>query len=222
MNLINIYLYELNNNENLYIEPFFSSYRLNKISISNNNKIINKMIITEHLLKYALELELKKKISKIEIITTKNGKPYLVDNEIYFSISHKDNIIFIAISKNDLAIDIEKIDSKHLKVAKKLYETDANYSIARIIKDFTIKESYIKYYGLSILTNMKEIVINDKIVGPKGNLFYKTFKYNNYFITIASLSEFNSNFIKVNELYTNDLINYNKYIKISKSKEKEE
>src|SRR5690554_4921034 len=101
MNLVNIYLYEITGNETYEIDSFFSNYRLNKINNSNNLNIINKMIITEHFLKFALEKNLNKTIDKIDITTTKNGKPYLVNQEIYFNITHKDNIILISLSKKD-------------------------------------------------------------------------------------------------------------------------
>src|SRR5690554_827357 len=222
MNLVNVYLYRITDKETLEVTSFFSNYRLNKIKNSNNLDIINKMIITEHFLKFVLEKELNKKFEKINITTTKNGKPYLVDQEIYFNITHKDNIILIALSKKDISVDIEKVNIKHKKVSSKLYDNKVNYSINRIIKDFTIKESYIKYYGLNILTNMKLITNDDNIIyGPSGNINYKSFKYFNYYITIAQKERFRVDFIKINELYSKDLINYNKYIKILKSKEEE-
>lgn len=223
MNVVNTYIYEINDNDKYEIKDFFSNYRLNQINSSNNLEIINKMIITEYFLKFVLETELNKTINKINLKTTKNGKPYLIDDNLYFNITHKKNLILIATSKNEVSIDLEMVNIKHKKISNKLYDTENNYSINRIIKDFTIKESYIKYYGLNILTNMKLINNDDFIItGPNGNINYQSFKYNdNYYITIALNDSFKVNFFKTNNLNTNDLIKYNKYIKILKSKEEE-
>lgn len=223
MNVVNTYIYEINDNDKYEIKDFFSNYRLNQINSSNNLEIINKMIITEYFLKFVLETELNKTINKINLKTTKNGKPYLIDDNLFFNITHKNNLILVATSKNEVSIDLEMVNIKHKKISNKLYDTENNYSINRIIKDFTIKESYIKYYGLNILTNMKLINNDDFIItGPNGNINYQSFKYNdNYYITIALNDSFKVNFFKTNNLNTNDLINYNKYIKILKSKEEE-
>lgn len=223
MNVVNTYIYEINDNDKYEIKDFFSNYRLNQINSSNNLEIINKMIITEYFLKFVLETVLNKTINKINLKTTKNGKPYLIDDNLFFNITHKNNLILVATSKNEVSIDLEMVNIKHKKISNKLYDTENNYSINRIIKDFTIKESYIKYYGLNILTNMKLINNDDFIItGPNGNINYQSFKYNdNYYITIALNDSFKVNFFKTNNLNTNDLINYNKYIKILKSKEEE-
>lgn len=223
MNVVNTYIYEINDNDKYEIKDFFSNYRLNQINSSNNLEIINKMIITEYFLKFVLETELNKTINKINLKTTKNGKPYLIDDNLFFNITHKNNLILVATSKNEVSIDLEMVNIKHKKISNKLYDTENNYSINRIIKDFTIKESYIKYYGLNILTNMKLINNDDFIIrGPNGNINYQSFKYNdNYYITIALNDSFKVNFFKTNNLNTNDLIKYNKYIKILKSKEEE-
>lgn len=222
MNIATTYIYEILGNENFQIESFFSNYRLNQINSSSNKTIINKMIITEHFLKFVLERELFKSINKININTTKNGKPYLVDESIFFNITHKNNLILIVTSNNEVSIDIEKVNIKHLKISNKLYNDKVNYSINRIIKDFTIKESYIKFFGLNILTNMKLINNDNKLIeGPSGTINYQSYKVNNYYITIAKKQEFSVNFIKISKLNTNNLINYNKYITILKSKEEE-
>lgn len=223
MILTNIYIYEMDEfHKLLEVSNFFSNYRLKKIESSNNIEVINRMIFTEYMLKHILELELNQKIEKIEIETKNINKPYLKNINKYFNISHKDNIIIIGLSNSDLGLDIEKVDHKHLKVAKRIYKENKNYKIDKIIKDFTIKESYIKYYGSTILTNMKVINISkSEVSGPEGILKYKSFKYNDYYISLSQNVDFKVNFYKVNKDFTINLINYNKYIKIHQSKEEE-
>ena len=51
-------------------------------------------------------------ISNYEIAKNKNGKPYLKDNKVYFNISHKKDMIAIAVSKNEIGFDILIIKKK--------------------------------------------------------------------------------------------------------------
>ena len=89
-----------------------------------------------------------------EIIKNENGKPYLKDNKVYFNISHKKDIIGIAVSKNEIGFDIEYIDvEKEIKdsVLNNCFsELERNYidcDIERFFEIFTKKESYIKLLG---------------------------------------------------------------------------
>ena len=93
-------------------------------------------------------------ISDYEIIKNKNGKPYLKDNNIYFNISHKNDLIGIAVSKKEIGFDIEYIDHKkeiNESVLNNYFsESERNYvnnDIEKFFEVFTKKESYIKLLG---------------------------------------------------------------------------
>lgn len=222
MQEINVYLYKINSNEILDVDNFFSSYRIKQIESSSNKSVIERLKSTEYLLKKVLEIETNKDINTIKIQTSKFGKPYLKNINKYYNISHKDEYILIGISDFELGLDIERIDPKYLKLAKKIYESNNNYSINKVIKDFTIKESYIKYYGLSILFDLKAIKSNDNhIFGPIGTLNYSVFNYGNYYISIASNNDIKVNFYSLNNLFSKDLTNLNKYIRMIKSDDEE-
>ena len=47
-----------------------------------------------------------------EIRVTDLGKPYFVDSDRHFSISHTKNHAFCALSKRNVAIDVEELDRK--------------------------------------------------------------------------------------------------------------
>ena len=93
-------------------------------------------------------------ISDYEIVKNKNGKPYLKDNKVYFNISHKKDIIGIAVSKDEIGFDIEYIDyNKGVKESvlnNYFSENEKNYinhDIEKFFEIFTKKESYIKLLG---------------------------------------------------------------------------
>lgn len=193
---INLYLF-LNTSQNEFnIEEFFSKYRLNKIKETSNKNKIKENIISEHLFYKSLKHE-GYNLKDMDIKTTKNGKPYFQNNNLKFNISHSNDLYGVCYSNFEVGIDIEKINNIRNAIANKIYDNEVNLkkiSYDQIIKDFTIKESYIKYFGLTIFHNLKSInILDDKVVGNLGKLYYYNFKYKNYYITITSKEEFKLN-----------------------------
>ena len=54
-------------------------------------------------------IKLSKYIDVAKVKFSKNGKPYLIDNKKYFSLSHSFNLIAIAIDNKPIGIDIEML-----------------------------------------------------------------------------------------------------------------
>lgn len=203
MNKINIYLYKTHN-EKLDKSNFFSNYRSNKIKDITNDKVYETSLISEHLLYYALKNE-DVRVDKLEIETYEYGKPYFKNLDKYFNISHSMEYVVVGLSNLDLAVDIQMIDSKYLKISKKLYyNNNNNIDINQVIRDFTIKEAFIKYYGKSILYNLKDINIDDNYVSTnlEDSLSYKSYLIDNYYLTVVSKDDFMLNINKVNNLST--------------------
>ena len=132
-------------------------------------------------------LEKEYNISNYEIIKNKNGKPYLRDNSIYFNISHKKDLIIVAISNNEVGIDIEYIDVnmelKQTLLNKFFSVNEINYinnDIEKFFEVFTKKESYIKMLGGRV-AEIKYIDI--------FNLYcnFNTFRYKDYVVTVCSV-----------------------------------
>lgn len=194
VNEVSLYIEKINSNINTNIDlTNFSKYRLDKINkaLNDDSKALN--IQTELLLQRIFNLDYSYELSE-----TKLGKPYFEDLNYFFNIAHSNDYLVIGTSLVDLGVDIELISNKHLRVAKKLfnkndlikYEND----IDEIIKTWTIKESYIKLYASTMLIDLKNIIISkDQITGPLGTCYYHTFKYDNYYISVASSKKFNLN-----------------------------
>lgn len=218
-NVIDVYIYK-DKKELLQIEPFFTNYRMEKINNTKNNKVIKENIITEHFLKTVLNnynINLKHE----KIIKKYNGKPYLLNNKIFYNISHSNGLFVIAVAKSDLSIDIEYNKINRINIAKRIYNNiPKNLTNDQLIKDFVIKESFIKYYGMSIYNNLKDILINTNKINYKDKTInYKLYEYKDYYISVTNKNEFETNFYYLSNITTSNLINYNEYIKIIKSDE---
>ena len=124
------------------------------------------------------------KIFNYDIIKNKNGKPYLKDNNVFFNISHKKDIIGIAVSKKAIGLDIEYIDSlkpindsvlKHFFSNSERLHIKSNKDLLEI---WTKKEAYIKLIGGKVVDTKKVDTFN-------LNVKFNNFKINDYIITIC-------------------------------------
>ena len=115
------------------------------------------------------------KLEEIKIDTSTNNKPYIVDYDIKFNISHCDNIVVCVVSNKLVGIDIEKIRPVNLSMVKKfcnekeikyifnhiplpkelVYTNDKNI-LTRFFEVWTSKEAYIKCENIK-LSNIKEV-----------------------------------------------------------------
>lgn len=132
-------------------------------------------------------------IQNNEIVFEKNeyGKPYLTAYpNFHFNLSHTRNAIAIAISNKPIGVDIERIKTADLRVAKRFFtEQEVDYITKlgiNVDKHFcevwTRKEAYIKYIGkgLSVPLNSFDVFI--------GNTFRHilTIEKNGYIISACS------------------------------------
>ena len=109
----------------------------------------------------------------IEIVQSNNGKPYAVNFNIEFNISHCEEIVVCAINNTPVGIDIERIRPISPKVAKKFftiaeqeyilgktpcaedYDTEFNdVQLKRFFECWTAKEAYLKYTGEGLTDNL--------------------------------------------------------------------
>lgn len=197
-----LYFYEFDYSLNLNITNFFSNYRLEKLNNMTNVKKIQENIQIEYLLYNLFNKHLNKRIEKLDFIISKQGRP--IFNDLYFNISHSNNLLIIAINTNfDISVDLEYINNKRLVVKNKLYKDSSNKSIDDVILDWTKKEAFVKLNEMTILSNLKDINIYDTYLifdNLKSN--YESFKYQNYYVTVCSnnLIELNINHLKQDDL----------------------
>lgn len=120
--------------------------------------------------------------------------------ECKFSISHCENIVVVAIARNDVGIDIEKIDLDRFSLFPKekiltVEELQKETTVEEINKLWTVKEAAFKYSD-------EKTFIPNKI--NSDNFSYITKKINNnYFLSVVSKD------ISVIKYYLNDNLNIN-------------
>ena len=163
----------INDYNDEYVFSFYESIykeKQNKIDklleISEKKKsIISEIMLKELLKEYNIEYD------KCVFSISDNGKPYIKNYDIYFSISHSKNYVAVVVSNNNIGIDIEEtkeIDNKLLEYISTNEEKEfiklSNNKNNTFLILFTLKESYIKLNDLN-LSDLKNInvVKNNKL-----------------------------------------------------------
>lgn len=126
-------------------------------------------------------------VEEISFSVTPKGKPTADNLNIYFNISHSDNMVACGVSKVEIGIDIEKIRPINLNIADKIcLENELEYiyknkdeQTNRLFEIWTGKEAVFKYHGTG-LTDFKSV---DTLNSP---LLHKPIYENGYIIRIAS------------------------------------
>lgn len=173
---------DIENKESQLVE--FFKQKVNKYS-DYNSRIVR---INAY---YELQNILIKKKIPLEFTINSYGKIYLNNNNLYFNLSHSNDYYAFAISKEEVGIDIEKVrDDVNIDLIKRI--SNSKDEIKDVIKMWTIKESYLKYLGTGINTNLKDILINKNSVSRNGEMLasYYNFKITNelniYEITLCA------------------------------------
>ena len=96
----------------------------------------------------------------INILKTADGKPYIENNPVYFSISHTDGLVACCIADSPCGIDCEKI-VKHDRVkelANRFFVENeielirnSGYSSEEFLKIWTCKEAIAKRLGCGLI-----------------------------------------------------------------------
>ncbi|ANZ57796.1 phosphopantetheinyl transferase [Fructilactobacillus lindneri] len=125
-------------------------------------------IVGKMLLAKLLELPIEQVLENDGIDFGKHGKPYFKDQNIYFNISHSNNLVLVAISDQPLGIDLEKIKPLsldrlsnaftvgELAYLNKFKEPRKSEQILRL---WTIKEAVLKDLGIGLSGKPKSIAV---------------------------------------------------------------
>jgi len=139
------------------------------------------------LARYLLRIELSKILNKppsqVYLSYTKYGKPYLEGYKgIYFSISHSEEYVLIALSSSRMGVDIEcikNIDDTMInsqfftkeEIRKILYEDKTN-KIKTFYSIWTQKEAFIKAIGVGMYIEPSTFdMLNEKMISFEGKKY---------------------------------------------------
>ena len=123
--------------------------------------------------------------SNFEIKKTSDGKPYFVNCDIYFSISHTDTKFAVAICDSPIGIDIEDKTltlDRMQGIAKRYFTKDEIEYISdreSFLKVWTFKEAYAKMKGVAL----SKIIGKETPHVPKVNITYN--EYNGAVICVC-------------------------------------
>jgi 4'-phosphopantetheinyl transferase len=131
-------------------------------------------------------------VKDINIFYGENEKPYLKGIDLYFNLSHSDNVAVCVLSKYETGCDVEHADPDRMMIAKRKFckeeyemllsiedETAQNKLFSRI---WTVKESVLKTLGTGLTLPLNSFnvsfdtdeihVVSDKIT---TNLYFKEY-----------------------------------------------
>ena len=143
-------------------------------------------------------------IEKPVLSYTKNGKPFLVNGEIHFSITHTDEMLFLAFSDEKIGIDAEKItrETRYLPILKKLHPSvhEKITSQETFLRLWTEIESAIKYMGGTLAHDLKAFSFqNGQFYFQESPLSTTVFTqvFNGHFISVCGKNFENVPFIEL-------------------------
>ena len=99
--------------------------------------------------------------SEIIFGTVKNGKPFAVNAQINFNVSHSGNIVVCAVADREIGIDIEKIRNVNPKTVQR-FATENEIELIKKVPDgffkiWTLKEAYFKCIGTGLGSDIKNV-----------------------------------------------------------------
>ncbi len=109
-----------------------------------------------------------------DIYYSNNGKPLL--DGIYFSLSNKDDLTVLAVSRYTIGVDIERITDYDFLIVKNFFNEEEKNIVKNsdFFRIFTLKESYIKMLDLKY----------DSFYKDDYNKYYnETIEYKDYIIS---------------------------------------
>ena len=162
---------------------------------AKSTKELSCLAVYDFLNKASKNLNNKIKLKDIIIEKTELGKPFVKKFPIFLSISHSDNICAIAVSFQQVGIDIEKKKNvKWQKIMERFFTEreknilEKNPDIDVFFDIWTRKEAYAKYLGIPVLRIIKtENVVEVDTVendgeSEKSMVSFKKFYVNNNFV----------------------------------------
>lgn len=106
---------------------------------------------------------------EIEFSRTENGKPFCVNGNVYFSISHSKDMVVCVADEREIGIDVEFIRDIDLRVMR-FACTEKDEEIINSAKEaeknllffkiWTAKEAFIKFCG-GVLADLKDFSFED-------------------------------------------------------------
>ncbi|MEC0094197.1 4'-phosphopantetheinyl transferase family protein [Paenibacillus macquariensis] len=133
-------------------------------------------LAAELLIRVTIAKKTHLKNRNIHFGNSNNGKPYLIEFDFDFNLSHSGIWVVCAIDETPIGIDIEEIKPIDLEIAKRFFSYNEWVHLISIPEEekldhfydlWTLKESYIKNIGLglSIPLHLISFTVNGEDIG---------------------------------------------------------
>ena len=182
-----------------------------------------------------------------EILYNENGKPYLKDEDIHFSISHTDGLVAVCISDSPVGIDCEKINPSYKEKIEHFSKRYFKENEADLIKSSDdigvsyyfrgdVNNNYVSFGGMiwrivringdgtvRIVLNDVTDVISSYYLTDSTNFKFEESNINSYLDTwlqdnLRDYTEFIANSKFCNDIVADDVYNYSAYNRIMTNK----
>lgn len=142
--------------------PKYNEYYA-KLQINQNEKQQQKLV-GRVLLSELLNLSTDDLINNRIINFDKLGHPTLDNNNVFFSISHSNDLVIVVISNEEVGVDLEKIRPfSFSKIKHAFTDSELQYlqlNPVRTLKLWTIKEAVLKLLGVGLMGRPQSVHIN--------------------------------------------------------------
>lgn len=170
---IHIWMIAINESEETFFWSLLNDQEKEKANRYKISKPRREFIITRGLLKKLLGQYLSLNVIEINLEVTDHGKPFFKNAEnIYFNISHSENLGVIAFTKNsEMGVDVEYMEEiKNYEDLVKRFFSKAEYEQFTKLKKnmqkkafytaWTKKEAYIKAIGYGFHHSLASFVVS--------------------------------------------------------------
>lgn len=134
-----------------------------------------------------------------------NGKPSFVSADFYFNISHSDGLVCVAVSENEIGIDVQSFRISFDSVKRRVL-SESELEIVNssengndiFIDIWSRKESYLKFTGLGISQELRSLDFSPFLNDSKfvfHNLYYKCMKFENCRLTVCTAMDDELDFV---------------------------
>ncbi len=128
-----------------------------------------------------------------QIKRTANGKPYLADNKVYFSISHTRDTVAVAFSQYPVGVDAEYVREYNEGVCRKMFSVSerefVNGDDTKFTKLWTMKEAAVKATGQGV-ASIKDYsfdIKNETIISNLENAYFTVEQQDGLIISVCEI-----------------------------------
>ena len=156
----------------------------------NRNRISDRGIIAWALLVRAFE-DIGIRIGDEKIMVNGGGKPFFVDSDYYFSLSHSYDRVICSIADQEVGCDVQKVIDNDYRIVRRFfhpYEYEKIQSIDNVeekkqtfYRYWVLKESFLKATGKGLSTSLDSFYFDlDNITTIKQTKDNKTYNFREY------------------------------------------